>query len=162
MLPFLSRRAKTISLIGGFLFATLGPLWSFLVVERLSEQERPLANVKADVHRQIQSLNTLASEYFIANQQGDLVFILAQQENARQDLASLIYKGNVIDRATPVRNMIGALAAAGQLDYRSTYNAYERLNDETRAELSFENFTRRKRTSSSKDRSVSPCFSISS
>jgi hypothetical protein len=144
MLPFLSRRAKTISLIGGFLFATLGALWSFLVVERLSEQARALANVKADVHRQIQSLNTLASEYFIANQQGDLVFILAQQENARPDLASLIYKGNVIDRATPVRNMIGALAAAGQLDYRSTYNSYERLNDETRAELSFENFTRLK------------------
>jgi hypothetical protein len=144
MLPFLSRRAKTISLIGGFLFATLGALWSFLVAERLSEQARALANAKADVHRQIQSLNTLASEYFIANQQGDLVFILAQQENARQDLASLIYKGNVIDRATPVRNMIGALAAAGQLDYRSTYNSYERLNDETRAELSFENFTRLK------------------
>lgn len=40
--------------------------------------------------------------------------------------------------------MIGALAVAGQLDYRSTYNAYERLNDETRANFSFESFTRLK------------------
>jgi hypothetical protein len=31
-----------------------------------------------------------------------------------------------------------------QLDYRSTYDAYERLNNETRANLSFENFTRLK------------------
>jgi hypothetical protein len=74
----------------------LGALWSFLVVERLSEQAKALANAKADVHREIQSLNTLASEYFIANQQGDLIFILAQQENARGDLANLIYKGNVL------------------------------------------------------------------
>jgi hypothetical protein len=144
MLPFLSHRAKTISLIAGFLFAILGALWSFLVVERLSEQARALANAKADVNRKIQLLNTLASEYFIANQQGDLIFILAQQENARRDLANLIYKGNVLDRASPVRNMIGALAVAKQLDYRSTYDAYERLNNETRANLSFENFTRLK------------------
>jgi hypothetical protein len=144
MLPLLSHRGRTISLIGGFLFATLGALWSFLVVERLSEQARALANAKADVQREIQSLNTLASEYFIANQQGDLIFILAQQENARRDLASLIHKGNVLDRATPVRNMIGALAVARQLDYRSTYDAYEKLNNETRANLSFENFTRLK------------------
>jgi hypothetical protein len=110
----------------------------------LSEQARALANAKADVNRKIQLLNTLASEYFIANQQGDLIFILAQQENARRDLANLIYKGNVLDRASPVRNMIGALAVAKQLDYRSTYDAYERLNNETRANLSFENFTRLK------------------
>jgi cell fate (sporulation/competence/biofilm development) regulator YlbF (YheA/YmcA/DUF963 family) len=40
--------------------------------------------------------------------------------------------------------MIGALAVAKQLDFRSTYDAYERLNNETRANLSFENFTRLK------------------
>jgi hypothetical protein len=76
-MPFLSHRAKSISLIGGFLFATLGALWSFLVVDRLSEQAKTLADAKANVNRQIQSLNTLASEYFIVNQQGDLIFILA-------------------------------------------------------------------------------------
>ena len=114
MLALLSRCAKTISLIAGFVFAILGALWSFLVVERLSEQARALANAKADVNRKIQLLNTLASEYFVANQQGDLVFILAQQENARRDLANLICKGNVLDRATPVRNMIGALAVPNQ------------------------------------------------
>jgi hypothetical protein len=43
-----------------------------------------LADAKANVNRQIQSLNTLASEYFFVNQ-GDLILILAQQENARRD-----------------------------------------------------------------------------
>ena len=39
-LPFFSHRAKSISLIVGFLFATLGALWSFLVVDRLSEKAK--------------------------------------------------------------------------------------------------------------------------
>jgi hypothetical protein len=73
-----------------------------------------------------------------------LIFILAQQQSARQDVASLIYQGNLLDRVTPVRNMIGALAMANQLDYRQTYDAYERLNEETRANFSFANFTKLK------------------
>lgn len=138
------RRAKPISMIGGFLFATVGAVWSFLVVDSLSERGKELADVKAAVVREMQSLNSIASEYFIANQQGDLIFILALQGGARQDIARDIYKGNLLDRATPVRNMIGALAIAKQLDYRETYDAYEKLNDETRSNLSFDNFAKLK------------------
>lgn len=144
MLGFLSRHAKWISLIGGFVFGTVGAMWSFVVVDKLGEEMRQLSDAKADVTRQIQSLNSIASDYFIANQQGDLIFILAQQGNARQEVAALIYKGNMLDRATPVRNMIGALAIAKQLDYRQTYDGYEKLNDETRANPSFGNFTKLK------------------
>jgi hypothetical protein len=144
MLGSLSRHAKSISLIGGFLFGAVGAVWSLVFVDRLGEEMRQLSDRKADLTRQMQSLNSIASDYFMANQQGDLIFILAQQGSARQDLAGLIYKGNMLDRATPVRNMIGALAIAKQLDYRQTYDAYEKLNDETRANLSFGNFTRLK------------------
>jgi hypothetical protein len=144
MLGSLFRKPKSISLIGGFLFATVGAVWSFLVTDNLSEATRRLSDAKADLTRQMESLNGIASEYFIANQQGDLIFILAQQQSARQDVASLIYQGNLLDRVTPVRNMIGALAMANQLDYRQTYDAYERLNDETRANFSFANFTKLK------------------
>lgn len=140
----LPRRAKSISLILGFFFGVVGATWSLLVIDRQGEEMRKLSNTKADLTRQIQSLNSIASEYFIANQQGDLIFILAQQGNARQDVSGLIYQGNMLDRATPVRNMIGALAIAKQLDYRQTYGAYEKLNGETRAHLSFESFTKLK------------------
>lgn len=144
MLGFLFRHSKVISLINGFLFATAGAVWSYVVIDKLSEETKRLANDKADISKQIQSLNNIASEYFIANQQGDLIFILAQQKIAHQDVANLIYKGNILDRATPVRNMIGALAIAKQLDYRQTYDAYEKLNDETQSNLSFDNFTKLK------------------
>lgn len=146
MLGFVSRHAKWLSLVGGFVFGTVGAMWSFLVVDKLGEEMRQLSNAKADLSRQMQSLNSIAADYFIANQQRDLIFILALQGSARQDLAGSIYKGNMLDRATPVRNMIGALAIAKQLDYRQTYEAYEKLNDETRENLSFDNFTKLKET----------------
>lgn len=144
MLDHLSRKAKPISFVDGFLFAVVGSVWSFVLVDRLGEEMRQLSDTKADLRRQIESLNSIASDYFIANQQGDLIFMLALQGSSRQDVAGLIYKGNMLDRATPVRNMIGALAIARQLDYRQTYDAYEKLNEETRANLSFDNFTKLK------------------
>jgi hypothetical protein len=110
--------------ICGFLFATFGSVWSFVVIDKLSGEIKRLSNEKANIFKQMQSLNSIASEYFIANQQGDLIFIL--------------------DRATPVRNMIGTLAIAKKLDYRQTYDAYEKLNDETRKNLTFANFNKLK------------------
>jgi cell fate (sporulation/competence/biofilm development) regulator YlbF (YheA/YmcA/DUF963 family) len=103
-----------------------------------------MTDYKADLIMQVQTLNNNAYNYFIANQQGDLIFILAQKDNVRQDIFGLIFKGNMLDRATPVRNMIGALAIAKQLDYRQTYEAYKKLNDDTRSNLSFDNFTKLK------------------
>jgi hypothetical protein len=139
----LSRQAKLISLIGGFLFGTVGALWSF--ADRQGETIGRLSGHKADIAKEVQSLNGIAYDYFIANQQGDLIYILAQQENARKDVAGLIYQGNVLDRATPVRNMLGALAIAKQLDYRQSYGAYEKINDAARAEpSSFEKFNKLK------------------
>lgn len=145
-MPSLTRRAKTLSLILGFLFGVVGAVWSLVVVDRQGEEMKRLSDTRAELARQMESLNAIASEYFIANQQGDLIFMLAQQGNARADLGSLIYQGNLLDRATPVRNMIGALAMAKQLDYRKTYDAYEKLNAEARANLSWENFIKLKET----------------
>lgn len=145
MLKVLSRNAKRISLIGGFVFGTVGALWSFVFVDRQNEEVKRLSDHKADLARQVQSLNNIAYDYFIANQQGDLIYVLAQQGNARQDVASLVYKGNLLDRATPVRNMLGALAIARLLDYRQSYDAYEKINDAARADPgSFEKFARLK------------------
>jgi hypothetical protein len=144
MLGFLRRHAQTFALVLGFLFGTVGAVWSFLYVERLGDDVKHAEDIKADLTQQVQNLGSLAQEYFLANQQGDLVFLLAQQGDARKELAGLIYKGNILDRATPVHQMIGALAIAHQLDYRQTYDKYLALNNEARANLTFANFQKLK------------------
>ena len=145
MFSSLNRPAKVISMVGGIALTILSAAWSFFFASKLSGEIKQMTDFKADLTRQVETINLNAYSYFIANQQGDLIFILAQQGNARKDIVSLIYKGNMLDRATPVRNMIGALAIAKQLSYRQTYDAYEKLNDEARTNLTFENFTKLKR-----------------
>ena len=143
MIEKFARPAKWFALIGGFVIGLIGAIWSFAFVDRGDEELRKLNEQKAAITREIESLNGIASNYFVANQQGDLIFMLSLQNTARRDLAALLLKGNFLDRATPVRNMIGALAMEGQLDFRKTYDAYAQLNDTARADTSsYDNFTR--------------------
>lgn len=87
---FLRRRGKLLTLIVGFLFSTVGALWALLVTDRLDGQIQKLGEEKAVIARQITALNRFASEYFIANQQGDLIYMLKVQPDANQDLAARI------------------------------------------------------------------------
>jgi hypothetical protein len=115
-------------------------LWSFTVTDSISSEIARLADARAALVQQMDTLNSIASDYFIANQQGDLIFLLSQQGNANEEVAGLVYQGNILDRATPVRNMIAALATAGLVDYQQTYDTYEQLNDAARENLTFENY----------------------
>jgi hypothetical protein len=134
------RFSRLVTLIGGSISAVVGILWSLLYINRLTDEARVLADMRDEIGKRMTTIQAAASEYFIANQQGDLVFVLAHQGNARQDLAALIYKGNMLDRETPVRNMIGALAMARQVDYRQTYDAFDQLNQTARQNLTTETF----------------------
>lgn len=144
MRALLLRHGKLIALVAGFFFSALGALWALLVTDRLDSRIEYLSDSRSVIARQVELLNRTAGEYFIANQQGDLIFIMANQSGADKDLASSIYQGNVLDRATPVRNMIGELAMQKQLDFRQTYDAYMALNEETRKNFTFGNFMRLK------------------
>jgi hypothetical protein len=143
---FFRRHANAIPLIAGFLFGMAGGIWSFTVDRRLGEELAELTDAKADHVDQVRTLNQLASDYFTANQLGDLIFATAHRSEARVDLVQLIYKGELIDRTTPVRSMIGALAMAGQLDYRATYDAYVKVNEAARDHFALDTFRTLKRT----------------
>ena len=140
MHTFFAKYGKAIALIAGFLFSTLGTMWALLVTEKLSNQIQQLSDIKAVNSTAIDRLNRLSSEYFIANQQGDLIFVLAAQAAADQDLVADLIKGNLLDRATPVRNMIGELALEKQLIYADEMDAYTQLNDQAHADLTAANF----------------------
>ena len=137
---FFSKYGKAIALIAGFLFSTLGALWALLVTEKLSSQIQQLTNIKTVNSTAIDRLNRLSSEYFIANQQGDLIFVLAAQAEADQELVADLIKGNLLDRATPVRNMLSELALENQLQYRDDIQTYTRLSDQAHADLTPANF----------------------
>jgi hypothetical protein len=137
MSAFLVKYVRLFTIALGFLSSVGGTLGSFFLIEGLSGGVKELSNQKAAAVREIDKLSGLAQEYFIANQQGDLIYMLGLQDNSRKDIAQLIYQGNVLDRAEPVRNVIGALAIARILDYKQTYSAYEKLSDQARQSREF-------------------------
>lgn len=140
----ISRHGKLIALIAGFLFSTMGALWALLVIDRLDSEIRTLNDQRAVNGVQIDTLNRTAGEYFIANQQGDLIFVLAQQPGANRELTGPVYQGNMLDRSTPVFTMIGELGLEKQLDYQTVHDTYVAMNDEARANLTLANFMKLK------------------
>ncbi|MBU3685401.1 MAG: hypothetical protein FGM25_03215 [Mycobacterium sp.] len=144
MSAFLRSRAKVIALIAGFLFSVVGTLWALLVTDRLDGQIQQIAGTRTANAVQIDRLQRLASEYFMANQQGDLIFIMGLQPGANRDLAASVYQGNILDRATPVQNMIGALGEANQLDFDQVYGTYLTLNEQAKENFTMETFSRLK------------------
>lgn len=139
-LAFFGRHGKTVALTAGFLFSTMGVLWALLVTERLSNRIQQLADIKTVNSTSVDRLNRLSSEYFIANQQSDLIFVLAAQADADQDLIENLIKGNLLDRATPVQNMLAELELEKQLDYAAEMRTYTQLNDAANANLTPANF----------------------
>jgi hypothetical protein len=135
-----ARNIRSAIIVLGFLSSVAGTLGSFVLVENLSKQAKQLADAKNGAVRDIDKFGALANAYFIANQQGDLIYVLGLQDTSRKDLVKLIYQGNVLDRAEPVRNLIGALAIAHLLDFRKTYDAYEKLSDAARASQEYKDF----------------------
>ena len=98
------RFSRLVTLIGGSISAVVGILWSLLYINRLTDEARVLADMRDEIGKRMTMIQAARVRVLnsIANQQGDLVFVLAHQGNARQDLAALIYKGNMLDRETPV------------------------------------------------------------
>lgn len=88
---------------------------------------KQLADRRNGAVHEIDKLGGFANACFIANQQGDLIYVLGLQDTARIDIIKLIYQGNVLDRAEPVRNLIGALAIDGLVS-----RAQSRLSDLSR------------------------------
>jgi hypothetical protein len=131
---------RVLILVLGFVLGLVGTLGSFFFIDTLNDDVEDLNNQRNAATQEIDHLGRLALDYFIANQQGDLIFALALQESTNPEILSLIFQGNMLDRAQPVRNVIGALATAGLLDYTATYGEYEALNDVARESGAFDDY----------------------
>lgn len=140
-MSFVRRHMRQLVLLLGAAISVAGTLGSAAWIAPVSERLRELADERDTGIKQVQELSAAEYGYFIANQQGDLIYILKQQDGARADLATSIAAGNLLDRETPIRTMIGALALAKVLDYRVVWGEYEKLNEAARKELSWERFS---------------------
>ncbi len=124
---------KVTSIVVGFMLSLVCTLASFVFVNTLNAEIQSQRDQRSNLLAQLELLSNVQLQYFLANQQGDMIFALVHDgKRMRADVSSLLYAGNVLDRATPVRNLLGALAVAGKLDYAKSYASYVQANERAR------------------------------
>ena len=90
---------------------------------------------------QITAVQNSYFSYYFAAQQGSIIFALDPSDTKRnRGVLSDIYKGNLLDMATPFRFILFNLAIAKVINYNDVYAEYVKLNDAARQDFSFANY----------------------
>ncbi len=124
--------AKRIAILLGFTLAvlsTLGPQFYVGPIEDLSAESDQSAKILTG---RIETLRAAQSQYLLFEQMGVLIYALnatgmSAEGSSQRDTLNNLYQLSLLDRSTAVRQMIGALAMAGRLDYRKTSDQYGEL-----------------------------------
>lgn len=137
--------AKRIAILIGFTLAalsTLGPQFYIGPIEDLGAEADQSAKALA---ARIETLRGAQSQYLLFEQVGVLIYainatgMLPEGSNQRGTLNDL-YQLSLLDRSTPVRQMIGELARARRLDFRKTSDAYGELIATARKTVSLDSY----------------------
>ena len=124
--------AKRIAILIGFTLAvlsTLGPQFYVGPIEDLGAESDQSAKILTG---RIETLHAAQSQYLLFEQMGVLIYALnatgmTAEGSSQRDTLNNLYQLSLLDRSTAVRQMIGALAMAGRLDYRGTSDQYAEL-----------------------------------
>ena len=126
----------------GFIFAMIGSIGAAVYVAPAQKQAGAIEGDIRELAGTIEILKNAAAEYVMFEQQGSLIFAVAAantNEEARAEIAAL-RQLSLLDRTAAVRQIIGQLAIAGQLQYRRTSDAYQDLIDRARKDFTLDNF----------------------
>jgi hypothetical protein len=72
-MEFFARNIRPVIILLGFVSSLTGTLGSFLFVEGMNGRLAALSDRKNAAAREIERLGKLSADYFMANQQGDLI-----------------------------------------------------------------------------------------
>jgi hypothetical protein len=132
--------AKHAALLIGFGLTALGLLGPQVYVTPVEDQAAEVAVFAKTTAARLENLRGWQSQYLMFEQIGALVTALdvtgsaapdSTQSHTLRDLEQLA----LLDRANPLRRMIGELAMAKKLVYRETSDRYQALIDAARKEM---------------------------
>ena len=133
--------AKRLAILIGFILtvlSSLGPQFYVGPIEDQSadaDQRSKIFAARADVLREAQS------QYLLFEQMGVLIYALnatgvGAPGTPQSDTLNRLYQLSLLDRSTGVRQMIGELARANQMNYRETSDKYGGLIAAARKDFS--------------------------
>jgi hypothetical protein len=133
--------AKRVAILIGFVLTILGPIGAQFVVDPAQDAGRVLEGLAKDTGAEIDALKASQAQYFMFEQQGALVFALdaaglGQGQAAQKAMLDNLYQLSLLSRANAMRQVIGELARGRMLQYQPTADAYLRLVEAARKEVS--------------------------
>jgi hypothetical protein len=133
--------SKRLSIIVGGGLAIAGTAGQFFLVDSLASEANRLGERVSSNLAKVETLKNAQLQYFLAYQQGSMLFAMDPNgETKNKQVLGNLYKLNLINRATPLRAMLGEMAIAGALNYRAAYDAYVAVNENARADFTWENY----------------------
>ena len=133
---------KRLTILVGFLLTMLGSVGAYLYVEPAQNRSGSADESIKELAAKIELIKNATAQYFMFEQQGSLIFAISAANtnpDAKDDISRL-RQLSLLDRTFAVRQIIGQLAIAGQLNYRETSDAYQKLIDTARHDFTLQNF----------------------
>ena len=133
--------AKRLSILIGAILSVAGSAGQFFFIETLAGNSRKLEEARSNELAKIETLKAAQLQYFFAYQQGSILFAMDPNGTTRdKEVLSGLYQLNVINRALPLKSMLGELAFAGAIPFRETVNQYNAVNEAARKDYSWANY----------------------
>jgi hypothetical protein len=147
-LGFLSRSwwsIKRLAILIGFLLTVIGALGPQFYVGPVEDRAQDIDQGAKTLAARIDNLRAAQSQYLLFQQMGVLVYALnatgvASGGSSQETTLNRLYQLSLLDRSSAVRQMLGELALAKQLDYRQTSDQYGALIATARKDFSLSAF----------------------
>jgi hypothetical protein len=145
---FLSRSwwsTKRLAILIGFTLTALGSLGPHFYVGPIEDRSADVDQLAKTLTARIDNLRNAQSQYLLFEQMAVLVYALnatgvAGTAASQQSTLNDLYQLSLIDRSSAMRQVIGELARAGQLNYRETSDTYGALIATARKDFSLPAF----------------------
>jgi hypothetical protein len=133
---------KFVTLIFATALSLLGSLGQFLLIDSWDELVSSRASELRLIESRVATLRASQNQYYNAYVQGNLLYAMdPADQSTDRGLTAKMYQVALYDRASPFRALLGELALAGLLNFKTTIDAYKALADTARADLSYGSYT---------------------
>jgi hypothetical protein len=136
---------KRLAILIGFLLTAIGALGPQFYVGPVEDRSADVDQAAKTLSARIDNLRAAQSQYLLFQQMGVLVYALdatgvASGGSSQATTLNRLYQLSLLDRSSAVRQALGELARAGQLQYRETSDRYGELIAAARKDLALPAF----------------------
>ena len=123
---------KRLAILIGFLLTVIGALGPQFYVGPVEDHAADVDQAAKTLSARIDNLRAAQSQYLLFQQMGVLVYALdatgvATGGSSQETTLNRLYQLSLLDRSSAVRQMLGELARASQLNYREASDKYGEL-----------------------------------